>query len=334
VFSIQGFAQPFGWLPYRKGDAWGYSDSTGRIVLEPKYDRTYFFSPDGLARVKTKGRYGFIDQEGKLVIVPSFLKASDFLMGVAQVETKNKKFCINLEGEEDECPLPEEEMEPEDDWEPLSVVQDNHAYRLLINETNDTLSEIFSSIKIVRKSIFPKPVSFALVQRNKSYGAYDEQGKIIAPIEFEAIEFIDMEFYMAKKNNKWGVQNFSGDLILPFEFDSITKVPDRYYLENPEVRNDHFIVFRDKKYGIIDSRKNIIADFSFDYIQKPEGCSCPTQYVVKKENKVGLLDYKGDTLIPLKYSYIEPFYLARFTMVKDAMNKEGYISRKGKEFFE
>ena len=83
-------------------------------------------------------------------------------------------------------------------------MRDNHAYRLVINDTNDTLPDIFSSIKIVRKSIFPKPVSFALVQRNKSYGAYDELGKLIAPIEFEAIDFIDMEFYKGKKNNKWG----------------------------------------------------------------------------------------------------------------------------------
>lgn len=334
TFCIQGLAQPFGWIPYRKGDAWGYSDSTKRIVLEPKYDRTYFFSADGLARVNMQGRFGFIDQEGKLVIVPAFTKAGDFVMGVAQVETKNKKFCINLEGDEDECPPSEDGLEPGDDWEPLSVVQDNHAYRLLINETNDTLAEPFSSIKIVRKSIFPKPVTFALVERNKFYGAYDERGNAIAPVEFESIEFIDMEFYKAKKNNKWGVRNFSGELILPFEFESVTKVPDVHYLETPEIRNDHFIVSRNQKYGIIDSRKNFIAEFIYDKIETPVGCSCPTQYVVKKENKAGLLDYKGDVIIPMKYSYIEPFYLSKFTLVRDANNKEGYISGKGVEFFE
>lgn len=33
-------------IPYRKGDKWGYADSTGKIVIAPTYDGVSFFRYD------------------------------------------------------------------------------------------------------------------------------------------------------------------------------------------------------------------------------------------------------------------------------------------------
>ncbi len=58
-------------IPYRKGNLWGYCDSTKNIVIEPQweYARAFRF---GRAAVRKDCKWGIIDSLGKYVIVPSY----------------------------------------------------------------------------------------------------------------------------------------------------------------------------------------------------------------------------------------------------------------------
>jgi hypothetical protein len=50
-------------IPYRKGDKWGYCDRNKKIVIPIQYDGAMPFN-EGLARVKVKGKWGYIDTKG------------------------------------------------------------------------------------------------------------------------------------------------------------------------------------------------------------------------------------------------------------------------------
>lgn len=52
----------------------------------------------GLAAVSTGGKYGYIDTQGVLVIMPMYDSADDFSEGLAQVTLDNKRGYINYEG--------------------------------------------------------------------------------------------------------------------------------------------------------------------------------------------------------------------------------------------
>jgi hypothetical protein len=58
-------------IPYRKGPLWGYADSSGTIVIEPKFD---YASMDecGILCVKLNGLFGVIDRSGKIIIPISY----------------------------------------------------------------------------------------------------------------------------------------------------------------------------------------------------------------------------------------------------------------------
>lgn len=58
-------------------DKWGFINSAGEIVIEPKYEDARSFA-NGYAAVKVDDRWGFINVEGKMVISPQFLNAKDF----------------------------------------------------------------------------------------------------------------------------------------------------------------------------------------------------------------------------------------------------------------
>ena len=58
-------------IPYRKGDKWGYCDSTKKIIIEPKYDYAYVFQ-NGFAFVSLNGKATTIDSVGKEKLQPVY----------------------------------------------------------------------------------------------------------------------------------------------------------------------------------------------------------------------------------------------------------------------
>ncbi len=54
-------------IPFRKGNLWGYSDSTKKIIIEPQFESVVFFEFER-AIVGKKGKFGVIDRDGKFVL--------------------------------------------------------------------------------------------------------------------------------------------------------------------------------------------------------------------------------------------------------------------------
>lgn len=65
-------------------DKWGYIDTNGILVVEPKFDEANAFS-EGFACVRFDDKYGYINRAGIFVIEPQFDKAFDFSEGFATV---------------------------------------------------------------------------------------------------------------------------------------------------------------------------------------------------------------------------------------------------------
>ena len=76
----------------------GFIDSTGRIVIKPKFAATGEFS-EGLAPVRLKGYYGFIDTTGNYVIKPQYDFATEFHEGFAIAYIDSLPYYINKSGD-------------------------------------------------------------------------------------------------------------------------------------------------------------------------------------------------------------------------------------------
>jgi hypothetical protein len=321
-----------GLVPFREGNKWGYSDLSGKMIIAPQFDRTYFFSGDSVARVRQNNLYGFINTKGRVVIKPQFTSATDFYFGVSSVEKANKKYCIGLEGKDEEClALEEESVQEPDEQNYFQIEKDSAGYALIFTTTQDTVKESFDTVSVIGRYLFPKFSYFALVRKGGKYGAYNEQGVAIAPVSFDKLEILDMDSYKAVQNGKWGVKYFNGDTGVPFEYDSITKV--NRFEEEQMKRLDQFIVSRDKKFGVVDNNGKVIVPLFYEEIQTPKQCSCPIEYVVRSKDFYGLFDSSGTQIIPFKYKGIDPFYSSSITHVLSAAGKEGYINRNGLEYF-
>ena len=76
-----------GWIAFCDNGKWGFVDNEGKIVIKPTYDEAKSFS-NGLAAVSNGDKWGFIDTSGKIVIDYQFWDADYFNSeGCCMVET-------------------------------------------------------------------------------------------------------------------------------------------------------------------------------------------------------------------------------------------------------
>jgi hypothetical protein len=69
------------------------------VVIPFQYNEAGDFG-DGLAVVKLKGKYGFIDETGKVAIPLIYDDADGFLYGNAEVTLNGKEIKIDVTGKE------------------------------------------------------------------------------------------------------------------------------------------------------------------------------------------------------------------------------------------
>jgi hypothetical protein len=77
---------------------WGYIDRSGKIIVKARFEQGNYFSDNGLSGVKSSGKWGFIDRTGKFVIEPQFDSVDEFCEGLAGVEINGKKGFIDETG--------------------------------------------------------------------------------------------------------------------------------------------------------------------------------------------------------------------------------------------
>ena len=81
----------------RKGK-WGYKDWKGNVLIQPVYQEAFQFS-EGLACVEKDEKLGFIDTNGEIVIDYQFDSACSFSEGVAVATIDEKSGYIGKDGE-------------------------------------------------------------------------------------------------------------------------------------------------------------------------------------------------------------------------------------------
>lgn len=83
-----------GWIAFEKDGKWGFVNTSGKIVIEPTYEKAKSFS-NALAAVCVDGKWGYIDPSNEIVIKCQFVNADYFneagssMICMAQPEESN-----------------------------------------------------------------------------------------------------------------------------------------------------------------------------------------------------------------------------------------------------
>jgi hypothetical protein len=99
----------------------GYIDITGKWVIPPIYDDTFFFS-DGLAPVRKGDKWGFVDKNGNVSIDFKFKTVTVFMSGICVISENGLYGLIDKKGRIIAEPVYESYCYPWSD--PIGMVKD------------------------------------------------------------------------------------------------------------------------------------------------------------------------------------------------------------------
>lgn len=148
-----------------------------------------------------------------------------------------------------------------------------------------------------------------LQKEYKKWGILNSEGKLILPFEYDEIGLWADGLAPVKRNGKWGFVNTSGELAIPLSYDFAR-----------EFEQGICLVGRGDKLGLINTKNEPVTDFIFDNYKTivdvrkndfaKEGISESNERLIMEEglivvskNKLwGLLNPKGEMVLPCEYS--------------------------------
>lgn len=318
---------------------YGYIDSTGRIVIPPKYKGAGEFS-EGLAPVRQNGLYGYINTLDEMIILPQFEYAEPFFEDAAIVYNNGSPLYINKFGKQ---------MFDCSGYKKITNFINGRAFVYTKSKKNGVVSKNGKLIiDTIYFSITPFNDGVAVVQKinpdstkSNLYGVVDTNGNIIVTLgKYSRIEnyYNGFAYVSKRENNEQKTEGFidsKGNLLFLFQASE-----NSIYGVKPYV-SDSIIICEFKKqkidtepqlyqtasyYGIMDiNGKVIYTGPEYDYILDfNEGRS-----FARKKNKYYLIDKSGRIISNKKFDYVgEPKFRNGICFVR-SKNKWGIIDRNG-----
>ncbi len=221
---------------------YGYIDSTGQIIIPPKFKGAGEFS-EGLAPVRENGYYGYIDETGKYVLPAVYDYGESFVKELAVVHKNGKAGLMKRTGN---LQLPFKFLD-------IEILANGFAK---VTSTNHKEGVVDNNGKMIIDTAYLKIYDFSdgivtalgksVYKWQSNAGAIDSTGKIIIPFgKYNSIS----PFYNGYSkvmwadslgnNSKWGFINKKGDILFSMN-DSAGWQPSDYVTKEGIFIVDYF----------------------------------------------------------------------------------------------
>lgn len=342
VFSSQTFDRLITNLIVKKADKFGLVDTTGKLVYAPEYDQIKTEAHEMLSnqylieKDKQVGMYfGGIDKKIPLIYDRIYRDGASLILA-----GKGKKVsAFNTRGEK---LFPEEYESIRYFNSKYYLVSKDGKYglldkagKLIVPITYDALDtfvgdglENFIQIKIGKKYgvvdyngkvVIPAEFEhvgderqfFRVVTFDRKFGLYEKNGKLLVPAEYDWIgksHTQGSKLLILRKGNDYQFMDTNNRMVLSVPVSSYGYVLDQENLLNDDSFRHQYLLYvkgKDGKMGAINETSGELAiPIVYDAIlQKKEG-SLHMYYTVKKGAKYGLVDERGQVILPFQYDKI------------------------------
>lgn len=200
--------------------------------------------------------YGYVDQNLKIVIPPTFDKAEGFQNNYAAVRVKSNHYYINKAGKK-----------VSEDYKEVSSFLDNVALVRLQSGKFRFIDTKFNPIGIDYLGLHGNDVyqmirnasGYSLVRKGTGWGVVNKKGQIITDFDYNSISMkvhktsVGTYVILTKgEDKKMGIVDEKGTIVLPFEFDTYYYFSPEgsYYLHESVIKN-FIIVQKGEQYGLV-----------------------------------------------------------------------------------
>ncbi len=270
--------------------------------------------------IKTKGKWGFVNEELKSVVPTKYSWVSEFSEGAAAVMLNDKVGFIN-KNKLTVIPFVYDEAEPF--LSGLAIVGKNDKYGI-INRSGETV------VPIIYDEIGETSTQFISIELNGKYGFIDQKGNLKVGLQYETVGdfnngiayvkqnglygIIDTNlFYVVKPKYEW-IDNLKNDFIRVKE-KGLFGVIDRQgkyivapiYQQLTELENDYAMAVRDGVYGYIKFDGTIAIPITIAYAEGTINWGMFNEKGLARvisEERFGLIDTTGKRFVPALFEDI------------------------------
>lgn len=217
-----------------KNGKYGFVDETGKIVINSQFEyASSFFSNFSL--IKQNGKYGFIDKTGKITVNPQFEFALPFNEGKAAFSNGEKWGYINTKGSYVINPQFDDAFSFS---EGFALVKKDNAYGFIDGKGEFVINPQF-------EQALPFSNGLAVIQQNKSFGYIDKKGIIKINPQFEYAFSFSNDIAPVVSINKWGFIDKKGIFLINPQFNKVSikinnSLNSKLLSENDFVKNDYY----------------------------------------------------------------------------------------------
>lgn len=233
----------------------GSSQSTKNYDYIGKYD-------DGIAVIRKDNKYGFVKEDGTILVHPIYDAIGCQEDGKAQNDLVLWKSIYKL----------------------ISVKKDGKWG--MIDKDGITIVPFMYDCVEKSSNYDNSPI---WVMKDGKHGCVDENGKVIIPVKYEEkIRFYNGQPAKTKLNGKWGCLNEAGEAVVPFIFS---------YKVDFGWDNKYAPAKKGDKYGYLNRKGEWFIPAKYDYA----GAFYHERAAVKLNGKMGFIDTNGNLVIPAIY---------------------------------
>ena len=160
-------------------------------------------------------------------------------------------------------------------------------------------------------------VKLVLFTDDGKYGLKDKNETVVIPANYDEIKYSDyiVRVWRLRIGKKWGVVNERGEWMFPVEYECIC-------VDAPNV----YRVRKDGVFGIIDKDSNVL--FPFKYKDLGDFDKDGIAYAENEECLYGYVDKEDHVIIPFVYDQVKNFD-GDYAIVSKGLGEKGVIDRKG-----
>lgn len=145
-------------------------------------------------------------------------------------------------------------------------------------------------------------------------GIIDLKGNVLIPLQYDKIDIYSKDLICGTKDKRWGCFTIKGEQRFISDYD-----------ENRRVFEEHFIVQKDDKHGLINKDGEIVIPLNYSYLDL---FSNKKLLRVEKDSKWGVIDIDENIILPLEYKIFSEFDdRLKVRLISDG-SKSGYINEK------
>lgn len=269
---------------YQKNGKYGLLSITGKVILDARYEQIYSLGyKENEIIVKDNNKYKIYDIKGKQLIKDEFDSIQSDEYYNEQNGYKKSGYIV------------------------CKTTSDGYRYGYYDYDYDEVLTPDYNQIlRIV--DVTDKNNVYLIAAQNGQYGVFINNAKIINT-QYQSINY-EKEFnlFIAERTGKYGAFNEKGTEVLKVEYDSLEVKGIYIYTTKGE----------DKKVFDKDGKE---VKISFDtIIEKTDNDNI---FIKFENNKYGVIDKEGKTLIDCKYDLLQTI---RNTKAYQAMNFETNIT--------